>query len=467
MIISSFLTIRKNIVFIVFMVFLYKINTVDAQINRFFSKLDSSGLNISGSSIINDGIIFKNRLYIATANNGLHKIALDKLESEYLKITEEEIVQKFFIVNKELFFICDNGAIYSENGFESSIDINREYLNFNVSDVYVDDSLTWISTLDNGVFVIKNTSKALLNTTDDIPYHFVFPNSLKMQNGKKNKFQDVTFIYSIFKDKNKYLWFCTNIGLIQFVLNEFMLFKEKGVYHYSTKYHEYILLMSGSKISKFKDSKSKIYDINISSKYRSKIRHVMLDSNFLWIASNKIAITSLKDLNSITLDSSLGDSLHFKSQIGNKIINDSINNRVWITTEGSGLYYIDKESVYRYIKDSTTFKEPIQITSNDTIRQSLEAYPCEGVREAGNYGTTTNIHFLDASTQVKINWDMYKVPDRLIVFEGPNVNGKIILDTKKVKGKGEEILNINTNYITVKIIAKESKTSWKYELKCN
>ncbi len=94
--------------------------------------------------------------------------------------------------------------------------------------------------------------------------------------------------------------------------------------------------------------------------------------------------------------------------------------------------------------------------------------PCEAPQESGGHGVSINVHSIGNSEKFTIRWDMYNVPDQLIVYCGTGKNKKQIFTTKgPVSNGGSAELRCSSGYITVKIIGPEEGTQWKYEMKCN
>lgn len=94
--------------------------------------------------------------------------------------------------------------------------------------------------------------------------------------------------------------------------------------------------------------------------------------------------------------------------------------------------------------------------------------PCEAPQEAGGQGVTINAHSLGNSKQFTITWDMYSVPDQLIVYCGTGNTKKQIFTTRgAVSNGGTASLYCASGYITIKIIGQEDGTQWKYSMKCN
>ncbi len=94
--------------------------------------------------------------------------------------------------------------------------------------------------------------------------------------------------------------------------------------------------------------------------------------------------------------------------------------------------------------------------------------PCEAPQESGGQGVTTKVHSIGNSHRFTITWDMYNVPDELIVYCGTGSNKKKIFSTNgPVSGGGRASLYCAENYITIKIIGQQEGTQWKYQMKCN
>ncbi len=93
--------------------------------------------------------------------------------------------------------------------------------------------------------------------------------------------------------------------------------------------------------------------------------------------------------------------------------------------------------------------------------------PCEAPQESGGQGVTINVHSIGKSQKFLISWDMYSVPDQLIVYCGTGASKKQIYSTRgPVSNGGTAELRCRSGYITVKIIGPEEGTQWKYEMKC-
>ena len=93
--------------------------------------------------------------------------------------------------------------------------------------------------------------------------------------------------------------------------------------------------------------------------------------------------------------------------------------------------------------------------------------PCESPQESGGEGVTIRVHSVGNANTFEISWDMYNVPDRLIVYCGSGSNKRVLYDTKKpVSGSGKANLRCTKGYITVKVIGSDN-TAWKYSMKCH
>lgn len=93
--------------------------------------------------------------------------------------------------------------------------------------------------------------------------------------------------------------------------------------------------------------------------------------------------------------------------------------------------------------------------------------PCEAPQESGGQGITTKVHSIGNSGKFVISWDMYNVPDQLIVYCGTGSNKRQIYSTRgAVSGKGTATLICKQHFITVKIIGQQTGTQWKYEMQC-
>ncbi len=96
-----------------------------------------------------------------------------------------------------------------------------------------------------------------------------------------------------------------------------------------------------------------------------------------------------------------------------------------------------------------------------------KVYPCEAPQEAGGQGITTNVHSIGNSIKFTINWDMYNVPDQIIIYCGTGSNKKRIFSTNgPVSGKGSATLFCKKHFITVKIIGQQQGTQWSYRMNC-
>lgn len=92
--------------------------------------------------------------------------------------------------------------------------------------------------------------------------------------------------------------------------------------------------------------------------------------------------------------------------------------------------------------------------------------PCDAPVESGGEGVTIKTHSVGTSTEFTINWDMYSVPDRLVVYCGTGSKKKVIYDTRKpISGQGKANLRCKQSYITIKVIGSDN-TKWKYSMQC-
>ncbi|MBN2891937.1 MAG: hypothetical protein JXL97_08730 [Bacteroidales bacterium] len=106
--------------------------------------------------------------------------------------------------------------------------------------------------------------------------------------------------------------------------------------------------------------------------------------------------------------------------------------------------------------------------NNDDDPPPPNVKPCEAPQESGGQGVTINTHSIGNSGKFTIYWDMYNVPDQLIVYCGTGKNKKQIFTTKgPVSNGGSAELRCSSGYITVKLIGPEEGTQWKYSMKCN
>lgn len=93
--------------------------------------------------------------------------------------------------------------------------------------------------------------------------------------------------------------------------------------------------------------------------------------------------------------------------------------------------------------------------------------PCDAPQESGGEGVTVKVHSVGDATKFIIKWDMYSIPDQLIVYCGTGSKKKQLYNTKKaVSGSGQATLKCNSNYITVKVIGSDN-TQWEYQMECN
>ena len=98
---------------------------------------------------------------------------------------------------------------------------------------------------------------------------------------------------------------------------------------------------------------------------------------------------------------------------------------------------------------------------------NTHVFPCEAPQESGGQGITTKVHSIGNSKRFTITWDMYNVPDQLIVYCGTGSAKKQIFSTRgAVSGRGRATLYCKQNYITVKIIGQQSGTQWEYQMQC-
>lgn len=94
-------------------------------------------------------------------------------------------------------------------------------------------------------------------------------------------------------------------------------------------------------------------------------------------------------------------------------------------------------------------------------------YPCDSPQESGGQGITTKVHSIGNSHRFTISWDMYNVPDQLIVYCGTGSTKKQIFSTRgAVSGRGSAQLYCKQNYITVRLIGPNDGTQWKYQMNC-
>lgn len=94
--------------------------------------------------------------------------------------------------------------------------------------------------------------------------------------------------------------------------------------------------------------------------------------------------------------------------------------------------------------------------------------PCESPQESGGQGVTVREHSIGTSHDFIIHWNMYNVPDQLIVYCGTGPSKKQIFSTRgAVSGRGTANLHCSGNYITIKIIGQQDGTQWEYDMDCN
>jgi len=95
-------------------------------------------------------------------------------------------------------------------------------------------------------------------------------------------------------------------------------------------------------------------------------------------------------------------------------------------------------------------------------------YPCESPQESGGQGITERVHSIGNSKKFQLDWDMYSVPDQLIVYCGTGANKRQIFTTRgPVSGKGSATLSCDQTYITIKVIGQQEGTQWQYRMNCN
>lgn len=96
-----------------------------------------------------------------------------------------------------------------------------------------------------------------------------------------------------------------------------------------------------------------------------------------------------------------------------------------------------------------------------------QVFPCESPQESGGQGVTERVHSIGNSQEFVIEWDMYTVPDQLIVYCGTGPNKQQIFTTRgPVSNRGMATLRCKSNYITVKIIGQREGTQWTYRMNC-
>ncbi len=92
--------------------------------------------------------------------------------------------------------------------------------------------------------------------------------------------------------------------------------------------------------------------------------------------------------------------------------------------------------------------------------------PCDAPQESGGEGVTIKVHSVGKATSFVIKWDMYSVPDQLIIYCGTGASKKQLYNTKKpVSGTGQATLKCSSNYITIKVIGSDN-TQWQYQMEC-
>ncbi len=101
------------------------------------------------------------------------------------------------------------------------------------------------------------------------------------------------------------------------------------------------------------------------------------------------------------------------------------------------------------------------------VPPNVQILPCESPQESGGQGITTKVHSIGNSHRFTISWDMYNVPDQMIVYCGTGATKKQIFSTRgAVSGRGSAQLYCKQNYITIRIIGPNQGTQWKYAMKC-
>jgi len=107
--------------------------------------------------------------------------------------------------------------------------------------------------------------------------------------------------------------------------------------------------------------------------------------------------------------------------------------------------------------------------TDDVVEEipDVPVVPCDAPQESGGEGVTVKVHSVGGATKFVIKWDMYSVPDQLIVYCGTGASKKQLYNTKKpVSGAGQATLKCSSNYITVKVIGSDN-TQWQYQMECN
>ena len=337
-----------------------KINTKDYTIKNYTNLVDTLKINESSTT---DILITKDKKIIVSTTQGInvYNEEKDKFEKvENINLKGEKIYSITQDDNENIWISTSYGLTKMSKNFEIIKNFNnKEQLNINtpICKIYYDKKgYIWGGTVGSGLFKLDTKNNNVKNFTKN--------------NNDKNVLQS-NCIKNILKDKNGYIWLCTDEGIARYDErnDNFKTYKNKIYDNYS--------LLNDNTLSILEDNSGRIwigtysgisvfnYDNNIKS-YSSdvldnntisgnSIQSIYEDSDgLLWVStdqkgvdiinrnkesvkhitSNEVPFLSNNNVNYITGN---GDNIYLATQRGLLIIDKKLNS-LKIYTKDNGLY---------------------------------------------------------------------------------------------------------------------------------
>jgi len=111
------------------------------------------------------------------------------------------------------------------------------------------------------------------------------------------------------------------------------------------------------------------------------------------------------------------------------------------------------------------------VDDNNNISENLidsTIYKICGEKIIGLQGDILHIHQIKSLKQkFSIMWEVINVPFGVEIYKGRGIEGEVIFKEKQLKYTGQKQLSCDSEYITVRILAKKSGTEWRYKIICD
>ncbi len=257
-------------------------------------------------------------------------------------------------------------------------------------------------------------------------------------------------INAMFCDTKNTVWIASNSGLFKIIFSN--VEKIEGINEpvFCINQNKDDLFFGGSGIY-WKKPKGEMFFLETTLCFDNNIKQIDFGkNNQMWFASEKVSgiiVDENKQKYNIIADTIAGLQSNYTTSIYAFKNKDS----VYVGTEGKGVFVFN-------LKD---------LIITDTCSAIL---PCEEEQTPGVGTSKPKTHVLSETGEFRVFWNMYGVPDKLIVYEGRKAKiEKILFETDFVinAGKSKKIFS-NERYITIKIIGNDGNktTKWDYRIDC-